>query len=91
MTAGSIAFPGVRGAIILSWIETMKAYVVVDTWCGRMECPIDVFGETPKRYRAKFLKEFYLPGGRHLHPGDVALVPKTAVRFEKKETNGGQE
>jgi len=53
--------------------------VCVETWAGRREYPVEIVGETPRRYRIRAQGEMLLPR-RRLCAGDVALVPKSAVR-----------
>ena len=45
--------------------------------------PLEIIGETPKKYRVIFLVDCYLPRYRKKHAGDIGLVPKTAVRVKK--------
>lgn len=46
---------------------------------GHTIIPVEILGETPKKYRVRFLKDCYLPMYRKKHEGDIALVPKEAV------------
>lgn len=57
-----------------------QAYLCTDGWAGRSEQAVLVVGETPKRYRIKTVMRTKLPG-RWLYAGELALVPKQAVRF----------
>ena len=59
------------------------AVVHQDGWAGRTQTPVMVIGETPKRYRVRWLQGSYRRAA-----GDVTLVPKYAVTFTNKE---GQE
>ncbi len=57
-------------------------------WCGVIEHHVLVIGETPKRCRITVPEgagAIPLPDGRRLHPGDTALVPRHAVRFEQPD------
>lgn len=59
-----------------------EAYLLTDSYAGRSEQPVMIVGETPKRYRIKAVVRTRMPGRcRWLYIGDMALVPKTAVRF----------
>lgn len=51
----------------------------MDGWAGRVEYPVTIIGETPKRFRVRLLMGTRLPGRREGYPGDVLLVPKSAV------------
>lgn len=54
----------------------------LDGWSGRVEQPVAVIGETPKRYRIRAITRTRLAGlYRWLKPGDTALVPKNAIKF----------
>jgi len=57
--------------------------ICVDGWAGRREYPVEIVGETPKRYRVKVLSDARLPRGIR-HAGDVVLVPKTSVRLNEE-------
>jgi len=59
-----------------------SAFVCTNTWYGRMEYPVRILGETPKRYRVTPLNgaTITLPR-RFLHGDETALVPKTAVKI----------
>lgn len=52
------------------------AVVCQQSWAGYTETPVEVIGETPKRYRCRWL-ELSLGRGK----GSVHLVPKRAVKF----------
>jgi hypothetical protein len=61
---------------------TQQAYLLTDSYAGRSEQAVLVIGATPKRYRIKAVMRTRMPGRcRWLYTGEVALVPKTAVRF----------
>lgn len=54
--------------------------VKVQSWAGVHEVPVEVIGETPKRYRVRILKDDRWPGRRNsVKSGDVKLVPKHAL------------
>lgn len=61
----------------------MAAYLVLDSWAGRERIPVEIVGETPKRYRIKLLADALLPSRRHCKAGDIVLVPHFAVRQEE--------
>lgn len=50
-------------------------------WHGVSHTRVEVIGTTPKRVRIRAIVETRLPG-RILEPGEVALVPKSAVCVE---------
>jgi hypothetical protein len=56
------------------------AVVCVNSWAGRIEYPCRIVGETPKRWRIEVDMPVKLPR-LVLHPGEVRLVPKSAVRL----------
>ena len=60
------------------------AHLHREGWAGHISDPIVVIGETPKRYRIRFLRESYAPGKRWrlVGPDTVLLVPKHAVTFD---------
>ena len=60
----------------------MAAYLVLDSWAGRERIPVEIVGETPKRYRVRLLADALLPSRRHCAAGDVVLVPRYAVRVD---------
>lgn len=60
------------------------AHLALETWAGLRLRPIEVIGETPKRYRVRLLEDTTLPSGRYRLAGEVVLVPKQAVRFEAR-------
>lgn len=62
----------------------MRGILLLDGWEGRTETPVEVIGETPKKYRIRAIQRTKL-GGRYrwIDVGDTALVPKYAVRLEK--------
>ncbi|RPJ40084.1 MAG: hypothetical protein EHM35_00310 [Planctomycetaceae bacterium] len=59
--------------------EQGNAVLLLDGWAGRSRIPVEVVGETPKRYRVKLLADARLPGGRQFQAGAVVLVPKHAI------------
>ena len=60
-----------------------RAYLCFDDRAGRREEPVEIIGESPKRYRIVAARRIRLAGrGRWLEIGKDALVPKSAVRFE---------
>jgi len=66
-----------------------KAVLCMNGWAGYSETPVIIVGETPKKYRIR-LPDTRLPGEgiklpkrRYLHTGEVALVPKTAVKIKE--------
>ena len=68
---------------------TMAAYLVLDSWAGRERIPVEIVGETPKKYRVKLLADALLPSRRHCSAGDVVLVPRSAVRQDTGPTLPG--
>lgn len=60
--------------------QTMAAYLVLDSWAGRERIPVEVVGETPKRYRVRLLADALLPSRRHVKAGETVLVPRYAVK-----------
>lgn len=61
--------------------ETRYGVLRMTGWHEYTETRVEVIGTTPKRLRIRAIVETRLPG-RILSPGDVALVPKSAVRIE---------
>lgn len=60
----------------------MQALLRLQGWEGYTETPIEVVGETPKRYRIKSDVRVKLAGRyRWLRPGETVLVPKYAVKL----------
>ena len=57
----------------------------LDGWAGRVEVPIRIIGETPKRYRVILGRDCALPSRRRGKAGDTVLVPKAAVRLNSSE------
>lgn len=54
-----------------------------NSWAGYSEHPVELVGETPKRYRIRAINRTKLGGRcRWLARGEIALVPKRAVRVE---------
>lgn len=61
----------------------------LDGWAGRTDVPVQVVGETSKRYRIKLMHDTRLPGRREGRAGDVVLVPKYAIgRNRQGDING---
>ncbi len=62
--------------------ETSVKYIVLDTWAGRRYYAVKVLGETPKKTRVLVLTPggVMLPSRRYFNCGEVALVPKHAIR-----------
>lgn len=61
---------------------------MLDGWGGRFDQDVLVIGETPKRFRimAPPGRSVKLGGRRRwLSPGEIALVPKHAVRVSDTE------
>lgn len=58
----------------------MTPSLALDGWAGIRHIPVEILGETPKRYRVRLCNDARLPGGREKKKGDVVLVPKTAIR-----------
>lgn len=58
-----------------------RAIVAVNSWAGRFEYAVSVIGETPKRYRVRWIDGWHSSRWRSFAAGDVTLVPKYAVRF----------
>ncbi len=56
--------------------------VVLDTWAGRRYYAVEVVGETAKKARVRVLTPggIMLPGRRYIEYGELALVPKHAVK-----------
>ena len=53
----------------------------LQSWAGFRKTRVEIVGETPKRYRIRALKPTQLAGRyRSILPGQMALVPKRAVR-----------
>jgi hypothetical protein len=54
-------------------------------WEGLTWQPVEVIGETPKRYRIRAITDTRLAGRyRMLFRGETALVPRSAVRFAEE-------
>lgn len=70
-------------------IEIKAAVLCFNDWAGHREKAIEVYGETPKRYRIALppgeTSPIRLAGrNRWLRPMEVALVPRTAVKFKSR-------
>ena len=60
--------------------DPRPAWLCMDGWSGRSQTPVEIIGETPKRFRIKLLRKTRLPGRfRFGNVGDVILVPRTAI------------
>lgn len=57
----------------------MSDFLMLDTWAGRQLIPVDIVGETRKRYRVRLRENVLLPNKRSTDRGKVVLVPKTAI------------
>jgi hypothetical protein len=58
-----------------------KGILCLDGWAGRSETPVEIVGETPKRYRIRAVQRMTLPGrARWIDAGEIVLVPKYSVR-----------
>lgn len=65
-------------------METKQAVVMIDSYAGRSEIPVDVIGETGGRYRCVLRAVASLPGRNNIRPaGFVFLAPKRAVKFKE--------
>ncbi|NLE94386.1 MAG: hypothetical protein GX600_01705 [Dehalococcoidia bacterium] len=63
----------------------------IDGWAGRTSAPVEVVGETPKRYRVRLLQDTRLPGRyRRGAKGDVVLVPRYAVKGYEEAASCGK-
>lgn len=63
--------------------DAKKGLLCLDGWMGYTETAVIVIGETPKRYRIRAVTNTKLAGrARWLRPGEVALVPKYAIKFK---------
>jgi hypothetical protein len=59
----------------------MVGYLQLDGWAGRTQQRVEVVGETASRTRIRAITTTRLAGRRrNLQPGEIALVPKYAVR-----------
>jgi hypothetical protein len=61
-----------------------KAELLIQSWAGLIRHEIEIVGQTPKKYRVKWIKdEPFIPpkSGTVRQKGDIFLVPKTAVRI----------
>jgi hypothetical protein len=55
-------------------------WLCITGWWGDHKEPVELIGETPKRYRVRLLADCRLPGrNRQGKVGDVVLVPRYAV------------
>lgn len=68
----------------------MNAVLCLNSYAGRTETPVEIVGETQKRYRIRASKRVKLAGrNRWLEIGQTALVPKTAVRPTQRVPDAG--
>jgi len=66
--------------------ETKRTGVLcLDSWAGRVEVPVTIIGETPKRYRVILGRDCRLPSRRWGKAGETVLVPKYAIRLDESE------
>jgi hypothetical protein len=71
----------------------VRGVLMKDGWAGRIDTPVLVVGETPKRFRITPPNDepVKLAGrARWLQPGQTALVPKHAVRLADNESRGDE-
>lgn len=62
----------------------MQTFIAIDGWAGLDYIPVEVMGETPKKFRVKLLRDCQLPGrNRKGKTGQVILVPKPVLRRKK--------
>ena len=57
-----------------------RGTVAFESWAGRTNVPVEILGETPKRYRVRWLETAL----SHTQ-GSVSLVPKYAVCLSEGE------
>jgi hypothetical protein len=63
-------------------VTPVAGLLVLEGWEGSSVQSVAVIGMTPHRFRIQALTRTRLAGrGRYLEIGEVALVPKTAVRI----------
>lgn len=65
-----------------------RGVLMMDGWAGRTDTPVEIVGETPKRFRITPTddKPVKLAGrSRWLRPGQTALVPKHAVQVSDSQ------
>ena len=67
-------------------MKEKQAVVWFNGYFGTLSKRCVVIGETPKRWRVRWLEEVRSHG---IKPGDVTLVPKHAVEFQA--ANGGMQ
>lgn len=64
--------------------------LLLEGWEGRTETPVEVVGQTAKKFRIRAITETKLAGRyRWLADGETALVPKHAVRLTSACTPTG--
>ena len=59
----------------------IKAKMMLDGWAGRYIVPVEIIGETDKRYRVRLMEETKLPARRIGKIGEVILVPRYSVKL----------
>lgn len=66
--------------------ERVVRRLVLDSWAGRSETPVEIIGQTPKRFRIRAITRTRLAGrDRWLKAGEVALVPICALRDKRPD------
>jgi hypothetical protein len=63
-----------------------QATLYLDTWAGRIGYSVEIYGETPKRYRVMALENVTIAKRLRLF-GDTFLVPKTAIQRKQEAIN----
>ena len=67
-------------------VTPVYSYLVISGWHGSTAQMVVTVGITPKRFRVRAITRTRLTGrNRWLEPGDIALVPKSAVRHGEWE------
>jgi len=67
-----------------------QGLLLLEGWAGRTETPVEVVGQTEKKYRIRAITETRLAGRyRWLAAGETTLVPKHAVRITSACTPTG--
>lgn len=60
-------------------MDAKESFLNLDGWAGRIQIPVEIISETPKRYRVRILRDFTLPNRNYKRAGDIALIPKYAI------------
>ena len=68
-------------------METTTGTLHIEGWAGRLDIPVEVIGETPKKLRVRLLQGVMLQGKRRGQANEIVLVPKSAVTRDTKTTN----